>query len=163
MVNKKTTSAKTNVGRRRFLQTSAGAAAALSLASGVQADGNDILRIGLIGYDNRGAGVAENALKADPHVTLVAMGDAFRDPLESKLAVLRRDRTLAPKIEVPPQRQFVGFDAYQRVINSGVDVDLLCTPPHFRPAHLDAAVRANKHVFCEKPVAVDAPGVRRVL
>ena len=163
MVNKKTTPAKTNVCRRRFLQTSAGAAAALSLATGVHADGNDILRVGLIGCGGRGTGAAENALKADPNVKLVAMGDAFRDRLESSLANLRRDRALAPKIEVPPQRQFVGFDAYQRVINSGVDVVLLCTPPHFRPAHLDAAVRANKHVFCEKPVAVDAPGVRRVL
>jgi predicted dehydrogenase len=160
--SKKNTVGKTNVGRRRFLQTSAGAAA-LSLATGVHADGTDILRIGLIGCGGRGTGAAANALKADPNVKLVAMGDAFRDRLDGSLAELRRDRALAPNIEVPQERQFVGFDAYQRVIGSGVDVVLLCTPPHFRPAHLDAAVRANKHVFCEKPVAVDGPGVRRVL
>jgi predicted dehydrogenase len=162
-VTKKTNPAKTNVGRRRFLQTSAATAAAVSLAAGVHADGNDILRIGLIGCGGRGTGAAANALHADPNVKLVAMGDAFRDRLEGSLAQLQRDRALAPKIEVPRARQFVGFDAYRDVINSGVDVVLLCTPPHFRPAHLDAAVRANKHVFCEKPVAVDAPGVRRVL
>ncbi|HMF20050.1 MAG TPA: Gfo/Idh/MocA family oxidoreductase [Gemmataceae bacterium] len=163
MPGKKNTPPKTNVGRRRFLQTSAGAAAALSLASGVHADGDNILRIGLIGCGGRGTGAAANALKADPNVRLTAMGDAFRDRLDSSLANLRGDRVLAPKIDVPRERQFVGFDAYREVIGSGVDAVLLCTPPHFRPAHLDAAVRANKHVFCEKPVAVDAPGVRRVL
>jgi len=163
MAGKKTTPPKTNVGRRRFLQTSAGAAAVLSLASGVHADGDNILRIGLIGCGGRGTGAAANALKADPNVRLTAMGDAFRDRLNGSLAELRRDRMLTPKIDVPRERQFVGFDAYREVIGSGVDVVLLCTPPHFRPAHLDAAVRANKHVFCEKPVAVDAPGVRRVL
>jgi predicted dehydrogenase len=162
-VRNKNTAPKSNTGRRRFLQSSAGAAAALSLARGVHADGKDTLRIGLIGCGGRGTGAAENALKADAHVKLVAMGDAFRDRLESSLAHLGRNRTLAAKIDVPRERQFVGFDAYREVINSGVDVVLLCTPPHFRPAHLDAAVRANKHVFCEKPVAVDAPGVRRVL
>jgi predicted dehydrogenase len=70
---------------------------------------------------------------------------------------------LAPKIDVRADHCFVGFDAYRQVIGSGVDVVLLCTPPHFRPLHLRAAIDARKHVFAEKPVAVDAPGVRAVL
>jgi predicted dehydrogenase len=151
--------------RRRFLQASAAAAAAVSLASlpSVHADGSDTLRIGLVGCGGRGTGAASNALRADPNLKLVAMGDAFRDKLDGSLAALKRDGAIAQKVDVPQERQFAGFDAYQQVINSGVDVVLLCTPPHFRPAHLDAAVRANKHIFCEKPVAVDAPGVRKVL
>ena len=88
---------------------------------------------------------------------------AFRDRLESSLAHLQNDREITAKIGVPREKQFVGFDAYQQVINSGVDVVLLCTPPHFRPMHIEAAVRARKHIFAEKPVGVDAPGVRRVM
>ena len=91
------------------------------------------------------------------------MGDAFEDRLEQSLDTLTQDEAIAAKIDVPPERRFVGFDAYKQVIASGVDVVLLCTPPHFRPLHLEAAVEAGKHVFAEKPVAVDAPGVRSVL
>src|SRR5205807_7648268 len=87
----------------------------------------------------------------------------FRDRLESSLGQLRRDAALTGKIAVPQDKQFTGFDAYQQVLQSGVDAVLLCTPPHFRPAHIEAAVRARKHIFAEKPVAVDGPGVRRVL
>jgi predicted dehydrogenase len=160
-----TPSGKPGVDRRRFLQASAATAAASTLAQVpfVHADSNDTIRVGLIGCGGRGTGAAAQALKADRNVRLVAMGDAFRDRLEFSLRGLRRDSELADKIDVPAERQFTGFDAYQQVIGSGVDVVLLCTPPHFRPAHLEAAVRARKHVFAEKPVAVDAPGVRRVL
>ena len=69
---------------------------------------------------------------------------------------------IASKVDVSPERCFLGFGAYKDVIAAS-DVVLLCTPPHFRPAHLDAAIKAGKHVFAEKPVAVDAPGVRSVL
>src|SRR5262249_34133084 len=85
------------------------------------------------------------------------------DRLERSLATLKRDDKVARKVHVQPDHCFLGFDAYQKVLASGVDVVLLCTPPHFRPAHLQAAVAAGKHVFAEKPVAVDAPGVRSVL
>lgn len=155
---------KTQVNRRRFMQASAGAAA-LTLASvpNVHAQGGDTLRIGLIGCGGRGTGAAAQALKADRNVRLVALGDAFRDRLENSLNQLRADADIAAKIDVPRERQFVGFDAYREVINSGVEVVLLCSPPHFRPAHLEAAVQARKHIFAEKPVAVDAPGVRRCL
>ena len=152
------------VDRRRFLNASAVAAAAtLAQLPFVHAAGSDTLRIGLIGCGGRGTGAAANALKADTNVRLVAMGDAFRDRLESSLRQLQREGGLAEKIAVPVEKQFVGFDAYQQVINSGVDAVLLCTPPHFRPMHIEAAVRARKHIFAEKPVAVDAPGVRRVM
>src|SRR5262249_20199121 len=129
----------------------------------VHAQGSDVLKVGLIGCGGRGTGAAAQALNADRHVKLWAMGDAFRDRLDTSLAAPRTDQATARKIGRPAQRQFAGFDAYQGVIGSGVDVVLLCTPPHFRPAHLRAAVNARKHVFAEKPVAVDAPGVRAVL
>lgn len=158
-----TPSANANVDRRRFLQASAATAATLAQASFVHADNNDTIRIGLVGCGGRGTGAAANALKADPNIRLVALGDAFGDRLESSLGQLRRDTSIVAKIDVPRERQFTGFDAYQQVLNSGIDAILLCTPPHFRPAHIEAAVRARKHIFAEKPVAVDAPGVRRVL
>jgi predicted dehydrogenase len=155
---------KTSSTRRRFLQSSTAAVLAAPLvAQGVHADGDDLLKVGLIGCGGRGTGAAAQALHADRNVKLWAMGDAFRDKLETSLGILRRDRTLEGKIDVPAERCFAGFNAYQQVIGSGVDVVLLCTPPHFRPLHLRAAVQANKHVFAEKPVAVDAPGVRAVL
>jgi predicted dehydrogenase len=91
------------------------------------------------------------------------MGDGFRDRLESSLARLKKDPKVGSKVDVALERQYVGFDAYQQVIDSGVDVVLLAAPPHFRPQHLKAAVLAEKHIFAEKPVAVDAPGVRSVL
>ena len=160
-----TPSGKPGVDRRRFLHASAATAAAATLSQVpfVHADNNDTIRIGLIGCGGRGTGAAANALKADRNVRLVAMGDAFRDKLEASLNQLRRNNEIAEKIDVPQEKQFTGFDAYQQVIGSGVDVVLLCSPPGFRPAHMEAAVRARKHIFAEKPIAVDGPGVRRVL
>src|SRR5262245_34388647 len=149
--------------RRQFLKTSAAVAASAAAVPLVHAQGNDLLKVGLIGCGGRGTGAAAQALNADRSVKLWAMGDAFRNRLDESLATLRKDQAIAGKIDVPANRQFVGFDAYQGVIGSGVDVVLLCTPPHFRPAHLRAAVAARKHVFAEKPIAVDSPGVRAVL
>jgi myo-inositol 2-dehydrogenase/D-chiro-inositol 1-dehydrogenase len=154
--------------RRSFLRTSAGAvagavAAPLIAPSFVHAAGSDVLRVGLVGCGGRGTGAASQALRADPNVRLTAMADAFADHLEKSLDELRRDAEIAEKLDVPRDRQFVGFDACRQLIDSGVDVVLLATPPHFRPQHLALAVDAGKHVFAEKPVAVDAPGVRSVL
>jgi predicted dehydrogenase len=155
--------------RREFLKSSTatvltGALAGnLALTRGAYAGGDDVLRVGLIGCGGRGTGAAAQALSADPNVKLVAMGDTFRDRLESSLKRLQDpSQGVAEKVAVDPDHQFVGFDAYLKVIDS-VDVVLLAEPPHFRPAHLKAAVEAGKHVFAEKPVAVDAPGVRSVL
>jgi len=101
-------------------------------------------------------------LTADPNTRLVAMSDGFEDRIDASLAALRGQAGLAERVDVPAARRFPGFDGYQQVIEHS-DVVLLTTPPHFRPMQLQAAVDAGKHVFAEKPVAVDAPGVRRVL
>lgn len=121
----------------------------------------DTLKVGLIGCGGRGSGAANQALKADPNVVLWAMGDIFKDKMDASLDNLTKVH--GPKVKVDEGRKFIGFDAYKKVLDSGVDVVLLATPPHFRPEHLTAAINAGKHVFCEKPVAVDAPGVRKVL
>lgn len=148
--------------RRAFLQSST-VVATLGALPSVHAAGGDVLRVGLVGCGGRGTGAASQALAADPNVRLVAMADAFEDRLEESLSVLKGEEKLAGRVDVRPEGRFVGFDAYRRLIDSGVDVVLLCTPPHFRPQHLQAAIEAGKHVFAEKPVAVDAPGVRSVL
>ncbi len=119
------------------------------------------LKVGLIGCGGRGSGAASQALKADNDVVLTAMGDAFEDQLQKSLQSLQKGQP--EKVKVAPDKCFVGLDAYQKVIDSGVDVVLLATPPGFRPQHLKAAVAAGKHIFCEKPMATDGPGVRSVL
>jgi len=152
--------------RRLFLKSSAawlGAATAGSLAVGrsVHAAGSDTLKVGLVGCGGRGTGAAVQALMADEGARLVAMADAFPERLAGSLARLTKMR---PKqVAVDEDHRFVGFDAYRKLLAAGVDVVLLATPPHFRPMHLAACVAAGKHVFAEKPVAVDAAGVRAVL
>jgi predicted dehydrogenase len=151
--------------RRDFLAGATAAAAGVTLASlapTVHAAGSDILRIGLIGCGGRGTGAAEQALTADPNTKLVAMGDMFADRLKDSLTRLRNNKAIGSRVEVIPDCCFTGFEAYKQVIPL-VDVVLLTTPPHFRPLHFKAAVEAGKHIFAEKPVAVDAPGVRAVL
>jgi predicted dehydrogenase len=152
---------KSTTSRRQFLQTSAVAAAAV-VAQNVHAAGNDQLKVGLIGCGSRGTGAAAQALQADKNVKLWALGDAFQDRLEYSLGQLVKNKTVTARVDVNKDRCFVGFEAYRQVIQC-CDVVLLCTPPGFRPMHLRAAVEAGKHVFAEKPVAVDAPGVRHVL
>lgn len=158
------------ISRRDFLKNSSTVAvggmiatSTLAQAADAPASGNRILKVGLIGCGGRGTGAAAQALKADPDVRLTAMGDVFADRLESSLVTLRKITAVAGRIDVTPATSFVGLDAYQKVIDSGVDVVLLTSTPGFRPEHLRAAISAGKHVFCEKPVAVDGPGVRSVL
>jgi predicted dehydrogenase len=148
--------------RRQFLQTGAALATALTVERFAHAAGSDLLKVGLIGCGGRGTGAASQALRADKNVQLFAMGDVFEDRLQQSLARLQKDEEIASKIKVPKERQFVGWDAYQKVI-ACCDVVLLCTPPHFRPMHARAAIEAGRHVFAEKPIAVDAPGVRSFL
>jgi myo-inositol 2-dehydrogenase / D-chiro-inositol 1-dehydrogenase len=119
-----------------------------------------IIKIGLIGCGDRGTGAAMDAMAADPGVRLSAMGDVFADNLQTSLTELQNS-SAAAQLMVSAETSFVGLDAYQKVIDE-VDVVLLTTPPAFRPQHLKAAIAAGKHVFCEKPVAVDAAGVRSV-
>jgi myo-inositol 2-dehydrogenase / D-chiro-inositol 1-dehydrogenase len=152
--------------RRDFLKASTVAAAGgsaltgLGLSSNAHAAGSDTIKVGLIGCGGRGTGAAEQSVTSAPNVKLVAMGDMFQDRLDACRNNLKRH---GDKIDVPADRCFTGFDAYKNVIESGVDLVILATPPGFRPTHLAAAIAAGKHVFTEKPVAVDAPGIRAVL
>ena len=154
----------TTTTRRRFLRTSSVAAVAgtLGIARAAHAAGGDEIKVALIGCGGRGTGAAANALNADGGVRLVAVADAFQNRVDSCLNSIR-NQPIANRVDVPAERQFVGFDSFQKVIDSGVDVVLLATPPGFRPEHLRAAVDAGRHVFCEKPMATDAPGVRSIL
>jgi predicted dehydrogenase len=156
--------------RRRFLKSTTSAAlgsgvlANLAISKGAFAAGDDTIRVGLIGCGGRGGGAALQALSTAGNVQLVAMADAFEDRLEGCLTKLERklaDRS--ERISLDDDHKFSGFDAYQQVIDADVDLVILATPPGFRPIHFEAAVNAGKHVFMEKPVATDAPGVRSVL
>lgn len=152
--------------RRHFLKTTvatvgAGGLASLLAPAAVHASEDSILKIGLIGCGGRGSGAAVQALTADENTRLVAVADAFADQAERSLTAIRRSKDA--QVDVPPERVFVGFDAYKKVIDSDVDIVLLACTPHFRPIHLRAAIEAGKHVFAEKPVAVDPTGVRSVL
>jgi len=165
-MNKKTSNSSTS--RRQFLQTSAAAAVGAGLVSSegiarsVHATGNETLKVGLVGCGGRGRGAAVQALTADPNTRLVALADVFADHVERSVGILKKAE-VADRVTVDADHRFAGFDAYEKLIQTDVDVVLLAAPPHFRPAHLKACVDAGKHVFAEKPVAVDAPGIRAVL
>src|SRR4051812_34956568 len=139
----------------------AGIALAGAIASRAHAAGDDLLKVGLIGCGGRGTGAASQALHADKNVKLIAGADAFSDRLDESPAALKKEHR--DKIAGDQDHKFIGFDAYKQLIDCGVDVVVMGQPPHFRPAHLKYAVEKNKHVFAEKPVAVDGPGVRSVL
>lgn len=117
------------------------------------------LKIGIIGCGGRGSGAMINILDAGPNLIIHAMGDTFADNLQACRDKLKKEKNL----EIADENAFVGFDAYEKVIDSGVDIVILATPPHFRPMHFEAAVQARKHVFMEKPVAVDPVGIRSVM
>ncbi len=154
--------------RRKFIKTAGSAVIGTSIGFNVLGKSapltlnSDTLKVGLIGCGGRGTGAANQALNADSNVVLTAMADIFQDRLQQSLEALQGEQP-AEKLQVPAGQHFIGFDAYERLLETDVDVVILATPPSFRPAHLEAALAANKHVFCEKPVAVDAPGIRRVL
>jgi predicted dehydrogenase len=170
---------KNELSRRKFLSNTAlgaigtiGATGLLASCVGSENKGNAklpemlneapdgrVLRAGLIGCGGRGTGAAINFLDAGPNLQIVALGDLFQDKLDTCRATLKKQKN----IEIDDAKCFTGFDNYQKVIDSGVDIVLLCTPPHFRPAHVEAAVNAGKHIFMEKPIAVDPVGARAVL
>ena len=155
------------------IATAAGAMLFQTLSAKAFAAGDETIKIALVGCGSRGTGAASQALQTKGPVKLWAMADLYADRLEGSLANLTKgeaadyDRDahggLQSKIDVPPERRFVGFDAYQKAVDSGVDMVILATHPHFRPTHYEYAVKQGKHVFMEKPVAVDAPGVRQIL
>jgi myo-inositol 2-dehydrogenase / D-chiro-inositol 1-dehydrogenase len=154
-----------SLSRRAFVKGSAATVAAvgtLEISHSAHAAGSDEIKIALVGCGGRGTGAAANALlnKTHSNIRLIAAADAFAEPLERAVQDLQKQ--FGERVDVPPERRFVGLDAYEKAIAAGADVVLLCTPPGFRPAQFAAAVKAGKNVFMEKPVAVDAPGYRVV-
>ena len=153
-----------DLSRRDFIKTSAALGAA-TLASGTGrmfAAGSDKIRIGLIGCGGRGTHDATKCLNSSENVELVAMGDLFKDRLDRCRRTLKSN--LSDSVKVTEEMCFVGWDAYKKVLAcDDVDMVILTQPPHFRPQHLKAAIEAGKHVFMEKPVAVDPVGVRSVI
>ncbi len=156
--------------RRTFVATSAAAAAATTLIPtafarfGSRDDAGGRLKIGVIGCGGRGTGAAFDALHASDDIQIWALGDAFKDRLDGARGELSKtDNGVFERATVPEERCFTGFDAYKKVLASGVDAVILATPPGFRPTHFAAAIDAGKHVFFEKPVAVDPAGIRTVL
>ncbi|NLF09199.1 MAG: Gfo/Idh/MocA family oxidoreductase [Pirellulaceae bacterium] len=152
--------------RRDFLRGTSAAAAGVALAGSwnvarmAHAQGNEALKIALIGCGGRGTGAVNNCLQSCENVKLIALADAFEDNARNSLKQLRKVEKIAGKIDVPDENVFAGFDAYKQAIAAGPDVVLLAAPPGFRPLHYAAAVAAGKHVFMEKPCCVDAPGFR---
>ena len=163
-----------SVSRRGFVATAAAASTTVAVLSDsvgrvAHAAGSDRLKVGLVGCGGRGSGAAMQAMHADPGVVLWALADPFADRLKSGAGVLGRavadeaqkDASFTDRFDCPPERQFTGLDGYKDLI-ACCDVVLLAAPPAFRPLHLKAAVEAGKHIFCEKPMAVDAAGLRSV-
>lgn len=154
--------------RRDFVKTSAALGAASlvpsAFASKLDRKIDDTIRVGVIGCGGRGTGAAFNALAAHPKVNIVAMADLFEDRLNSSYGYMADNDDIKDRVKVDPAHKFVGFDAYNQLLAiKDIDYVILATPPHFRPIHFDAAVNAGKHVFMEKPVAVDPAGIRKVL
>ena len=166
--HKKTKTPNDGASRRDFIKTSsmlvAGGAAlgSLGIARSAHAFGSDTIKIGLVGCGGRGTGAATQAMNTKGgEVQLVAMADAFGDRLQGSYRAIKGQH--GDKVQVPNDQQFVGFDGYKQLLDTDIDLVILATPPGFRPLHFEAAVKAGKHIFMEKPVAADAPGVRRVL
>lgn len=167
-----------DVSRRIFMTATAGAAF-------VQGQSSGRLKAGLIGCGGRGTQASVDTLTGNPDVELVAMADVFEDKLEGSIRNLRNPEYVArsvsrgqgqkieatpelvssitSRVNVAPERRFTGFDAFRKLVNSDIDIVMLCTPPGYRPMHFEAAVNAKKHVFAEKPIATDATGVRQFI
>lgn len=153
-----------NLKRRDFIKTSSMMASVAMVGSNsissVFASGSDTIRVALIGCGGRGTGAAFDAMESRQKIKIVALADVFQDAVDKAYESLFKK--YGDKIDVPESRKYVGFDAYKNAIREA-DVVLLATPPGFRPIHFEEAITAGKHVFMEKPVAVDIPGVRKVL
>ena len=156
--------------RRQFIGTLAASGAVVAGCGGGKptkskltfldkAPEGEMLKAGLIGCGGRGTGAAIDFLSAGDNLTITALADVFSDRLESARKRISDEK----KVDIPPEMCFIGFDAYEKVLASGVDLVLIATPPHFRPVHFDAAIKANKNVFMEKPVAVDPVGARSIM
>jgi predicted dehydrogenase len=156
-----------DVSRRTFVQTAAAATAAVVLPGGLDVAGSDVIRVGVIGCGGRGTGAAANVMEAADGIEIVALGDLMADRLAQCRAELSKmaasSSAIAAKYKVTDDKCFTGFDAYRKVLAADVNYVILAAAPGFRPTHLEAAVAAGKHIFTEKPVAVDSTGIRSVL
>jgi len=166
-MNEKPNLSKDSFTRRNFVKTSAlvagGILTTLSAEAGAFVAGDDVIKVALIGCGGRGTGAIVQALKTKQNVRLVAMADAFKDRLDESFSNIQKSfPNQKDRIAVPDGNKFVGFDGYKKAI-ALADVVILATPPGFRPMHFEEAVKAGKHIFMEKPVAVDMPGIRKVL
>ena len=144
---------------RRSLITSGVATAAVAAAPAVHGGNEETIRVGLIGCGGRGSGAAINAMQADPRVRIVGLADLFSDSMDRCREGLSRQ--YPEQFVATPEASFDGFDGYQKLLEMDIDAVLMCSPPHFRPDHFEAAVQAEKQIFCEKPIATDPAGVRR--
>ncbi|TWT95789.1 Gfo/Idh/MocA family protein [Neorhodopirellula pilleata] len=121
---------------------------------------DDIIKVGLVGCGGRGTGAAVNSMNADKGVRIVALADLFDASIENCRKSLQG--RYKDQFAVEDDHCFTGFDNYKRLLETDIDVVLLASPPHYRPDQMEAAVAAGKQIFCEKPVATDPAGVRRV-
>jgi predicted dehydrogenase len=155
---------KGGMSRRDFIKATSAVslAAAVSRVGPLFASGSDEIRVGLIGCGGRGTGAAIDCVHSSPHIVIAALGDLFQDCWEGSLKWLQ-EKLPKENLAVTPDTCFTGFDAYKKVLASDIDMVIMAPPPHFRPQHLKAAVEAGKHVFMEKPVAVDPVGVRSII
>lgn len=151
--------------RRHFLKQTAGTLGYLSLAPYLHAalpqTDNRILKIGLVGCGGRGLGAIQNALDADPNTIVWALADVFEE--RTKIGNELLTKQYSGRVQLDKSRIFHGLDCYKKILETDIDIVLLCTPPAFRPEQLAAAIAANKHIYAEKPIAVDVPGVMSVL
>ncbi len=153
---------QSEITRRNFVKvTTAGTLGLMTSSNFAYPSGRDVMRVGVIGCGGRGTGAARDAVISSDQVEIVAMGDLFQDRLNSSFNSLKEE--IGDAFQVDDNHKFVGFDAYQHVIDSDVDLVILAAPPGFRPAHFTAAVNAGKHVFMEKPVSVDVAGAMEIM
>ena len=155
------------ISRRAFIGSTAALAGGvllnpLPVSASAYVAGNDTLKLALIGSGSRGAGAVRDALQTEGPVELIAMADVFRDRIDMSYENLRNNPQIRDSIKVPEEHKFTGLDGYKKAIELA-DVVILATPPAFRPFHFEEAVRAGKHVFMEKPLASDSPGIRKIL
>jgi predicted dehydrogenase len=158
---------ETSKNRRSFIKNSTFLATGLSMSAlpielSAYGAATDSIKLGLVGCGGRGTGAAVQAMQANGIVQLVAMSDVFAGQLDQSYGNMCAIPEIKNQINVPKEKQFEGFDGYKQVIDS-CDAVILATPPGFRPLHFEAAVKAGKHVFMEKPLSCDGPGNRRIL
>ena len=161
-----------NTTRRDFLKAGAAASTLAALGSqsqlfGSDAGASDKLKVGLIGCGGRGTGALHQCVSAAPNVEVIALADFFPDKIEAAKQKFTEGwgnyKPLGDKMKVKADHEFTGFNAYKKLLKTDIDVVVIATQPGFRPIHYEAAVKAGKHIFMEKPVAVDPPGVRKVI